>query len=304
MWSFEDQRDYFTSMAQTANAAHITLGDKNINMGNKKLEVAMGMPPMMEERTYSTLTSTNSYPLPERFINMDQLYVTDSSGNRYYADPEYSEDAWRRYMSRTGNTGDRLSNVFVRPGIQRFEVFPTFATASLTMTMIYSAFTKDLTQADYTTGTITTLANGGTAVTGSGTTFTADMVGRWIKINSEGNWYKISGYTSATAITLLMPYQGTAISGGSESFTIGELPRTPEGTHEIAVHYALWLHFLGVKRDIPTATRYEKMWLEGKAWATEAFSNRYASAVIPSQRRKAMMGVQDPNNPPDFTSLH
>lgn len=302
MWSFEDQQEYFQQMGQTDNTTHLTLGYKNINMGNKKLEIAMGMPPMQEERTYTTLTSTNAYPLPERFIAMDQLYSTVST-QRYYADPEYSEDAWRGYM-RTPNAvvSDILTNVFVRPGIQKFEIFPIAATAGNTMTMLYTSFTKDLTAADYVTGTITTLANGGTAVTFASTALTALMVGRWLKTD-DGNWYKISAIGSATTATLLMPYQGTAIAAGTSNFVIGELPRTPEGTHEVAVHYALWMHFLGVKRDVQTAVKFERMWKEGVAWATESFGKRYASAVIPSQRAKMRSRPRDPNNYPDLSSL-
>ena len=288
-------------MAQTDNTDHLTLGYKNINMGNKKLEVAMGMPPMQEERTYSTLTSTNQYPLPERFIKMEELYVLDSSGQRHYADPEYSEDAWRGYMTRPNAVvSDFLTNVFVRPGLHKFEVFPTFATASLTMTMIYSSFTKDLSAADYTTGTVA-ITNGGTAVTGSGTTFTAAMVGRWLKPTTDGNWYKISAYTSATSITLLMPYQGTTVT--TDTFVIGELPRTPEGTHELAVDYALWLHFLGPKRDKDMATTYENLWKEGLVWAATEFGGRYTSAVIPSQRRKMRSQPKDPNDYPNLSGL-
>lgn len=301
MWSFNDQYSEFQSLAQDEDATHLTLAKKNINMGNKKLEVSLGMPPMTEERTYSTLTSTNSYPLPERFINMDQLYSTVSS-QRYYATPVYNEDTWRKFMIRPNAViSNLLTHVFTRPGLQTFEIFPIASTAGNTMTMIYNAFSKDLTADNYTTGTITTLANGGTAVTGSGTTFTAEMVGRWLKTD-DGNWYKISAYTSATAITLLMPYQGTAISAGSATYTIGEIPRTPEGTHDLAVFYALWLHFLGVRRDAEMAKYYKRLWDEGVSWAKEEFGSRYSSAVIPSQRRLMQSGLRDPNNYPDLSS--
>lgn len=302
MWSFQDQYVQFQSLSLDQDTTHLTLGKKNINMGNKKLEIEMGMPPMQEERTFSTVTSTNSYALPERFINADQLYVTDASGMRHYADKEYSEDAWRRFMIRpNGTVSDILTNFFPRPGLQKFEVFPTFATAGLTMTMIYNAFTKDLSADDVTTGTITTLANGGTAVVGSSTAWTTAMAGRWLKTD-DGNWYKILSVTDTTHLTLLMPYQGTAISAGTSTFTIGELPRTPEATHEIAVYYALWQHFLGVKRDPDMAKMYQGLWNEGKAWAKEAFGSRYSSGVIPSQRNKLRQTLRNPNDFPDLSS--
>jgi len=301
MWSYSDQQSFFSEMAQTDNSSHLTLGYKNINMGNKKFEVALGMPPMQEERTYTTLTSTNAYPLPERFINMDQLYSTVST-QRYYADPEYSEEAWRGYM-RTPNAtvSDVLRNVFVRPGLHKFEIFPIAATAGNTMTMIYSSFTKDLTASDYTTGTVAITALG-TTVTFTGSTLTAAMAGRWLKPATDGNWYQIQSVnTGAGTAVLLMPYQGTTVT--TDTFTIGELPRTPEGTHELAVHYALWMHFLGAQRDKELAKVYEKLYKEGIAWAIESFGSRYSSAVIPSQRRKLRSRPRSPDDPPNLSSL-
>jgi len=178
MWTYEDMQDEFSSMAQTDNSNHLTHGYKNINLAIKKLETALGMPPMQEERTYATLTSTNSYPLPERFIDMDQFYSIVSSF-RYYADKEYSEEAWGRLMRNTSSqTSDQLTNIFIRPGLHKFEIYPTAATADNTMTMIYTAFSKDLSASDYIDGTITTLANGDTSVTFSGTTLTDLMADR------------------------------------------------------------------------------------------------------------------------------
>lgn len=304
MWSWSDMKQQFADLAQTDNSTHLTLGYKNMNMGNKKLETALGMPPMQEERTYSTITTGNSYPLPERFIKLDQLYVTQS-GQRRYADPEYTEEAWLGYMQRPNAVvSDYLQKVFPRPGLHKFEVFPTFATAGLTMTMIYSSFTKDLSFNDYVTGAITTLANGGTTVTFTGETLTTLMAKRWLKTD-DGVWYQIDTVNvAAHTATLLMPYQGVAISGGSSSFTIGELPRLPEGTHELPVYYALWLHFLGANRDKDQAAMYKSMWDEGKANAIADFGSRYSSAVIPSQRRKLMKRLKDPNDYPDLSSLN
>lgn len=300
MWSFEDQYEFFQSQAQDQDDDHLTLGKKTINLGNKKLETELGMPPQEEERTYTT-TSASSYALPERFIRLIELYVTISNV-RHYATPVYGDGQWAFFKRQSsGVTSDILTHVFVRPGLKTFEIYPAPSTAGYTMTMIYESFSKDLSAADYVTGNITTLANLGTAVTGSNTVFTAAMVGRWFKINSEGNWYKISGYTSATAITLQMAYQGAAIAAGTEEFTIGEIPRIPEGTHDIPVNFALWQHFAGVRRDPDMAKYYKNLWDEGKVWAKEQFGSRYASAVIPSQRRVMGQGLRDPNNYPDLS---
>lgn len=77
---------------------------------------------------------------------------------------------------------------------------------------------------NYTTGTVTIDASGN--VTGSGTTFTSDMVGRGFKASGHTKWYRVATYSSGTAITIeddlddvSSTYSGGAISGGS-SYTI------------------------------------------------------------------------------------
>jgi len=78
---------------------------------------------------------------------------------------------------------------------------------------------------NYTTGTVTVTVTTG-AVTGSGTTFTAAMVGLGFKATGHTAWYRIKTYTSATAIVIeddkddeTSAYTGGAISGGT-AYTI------------------------------------------------------------------------------------
>ncbi len=73
----------------------------------------------------------------------------------------------------------------------------------------------------YTTGTVTVTTGTG-AVAGSGTTFTAAMVGLGFKATGHSVWYRIKTYTSATAIVIeddsddnTSAYTGGAISGGT-----------------------------------------------------------------------------------------
>ena len=74
---------------------------------------------------------------------------------------------------------------------------------------------------DYTTGTVTVTVTTG-AVTGSGTTFTADMVGKGFKAAGHTSWYRIKTYTSGTAIVIeddsddeTSAYTGGAIGAGA-----------------------------------------------------------------------------------------
>lgn len=64
----------------------------------------------------------------------------------------------------------------------------------------------------YTTGTLS-VNQGSTSVTGSGTTWTAAMIGRQIFISNR--WYVIANVGSATSITLASAFADSNVSGGS-----------------------------------------------------------------------------------------
>jgi len=66
----------------------------------------------------------------------------------------------------------------------------------------------------YNTGSVT-VTQDSTTVTGSGTTFTAAMVGRMFKVDDDDNYYEISAYVSATEVTLASAYTDTTTAGAS-----------------------------------------------------------------------------------------
>ena len=78
---------------------------------------------------------------------------------------------------------------------------PTFTGTTQTPTFV----------ADYTTGTISQVINGSTAVLGAGTTWTSAMNGRLIQL-PDSNWYIISSVLTNTTMTLATNYGGS--SGG------------------------------------------------------------------------------------------
>lgn len=78
---------------------------------------------------------------------------------------------------------------------------------------------------DYTTGTVAVAVTTG-VVTGTGTTFTASMVGKGFKADGHTKFYRVKTFTSATSITIeddfddiTSAYTGGAIAGGS-SYTV------------------------------------------------------------------------------------
>jgi hypothetical protein len=71
----------------------------------------------------------------------------------------------------------------------------------------------------YDTGTVA-VTDGGTTVTGTGTTWTAAMVGRKILFGQEGYPYLIDTVTPGTGLTLVRAYNGAGTNLTASSYTI------------------------------------------------------------------------------------
>lgn len=109
---------------------------------------------------------------------------------------------------------------------------------------------RDLSIADYTTGSIVSITTATTTMTGSGTTWTTSMAGRYIRITEsdtvdkgDGYWYEIASVTNATTLELVKPYQGTSISAGSAAYVLGQITFEPEPYQLAPVYRALALFF-------------------------------------------------------------
>ena len=113
-------------------------------------------------------------------------------------------------------------------------------------TLYYTYIPSLKRMSEYTTGTITTLANAGTAVTGSSSDFDGFITDTtnydyYFRIDGDGTgaaskWYKIASVTDDTHLTLSDAYGGTAISAGTSTYTISMASRLPPGL-DLAIIY-------------------------------------------------------------------
>jgi len=280
-----------TTAAQDSVLDPLTFLKQQINIGNRILYNDVGSVFLEKTKTYTTSISSNSYDLPADCARPKSLYRIVSN-TRYTAERIFDEDRWQRIqLDNNTNTSDYLQFMFARRST--FEIWPLASTAAATLYLTYETIIKDLSADDYTTGTITTLANAGTAITASGTTFTAAMAGRFIKIDSDGQWYEIESVTDTTHLVLVKPYEGTAISAGSEAFTLGEMSRLPGATHHIPAYFAAWQYFLGFRRNKDLASVYERMYKTYHDWAVETFNKPFESTYIAPKRNYPYM--RNPN---------
>lgn len=179
-----------------------------------------------------TVADQEAYQIPNGFRKLIDLmiYSDNGSGTRstiYSPEMVFDPTKWKLVKQYRLGTGTVPYFTYVEN--QRFLIQPIPSVTGNLIRLRGRLQVRNLTIADYTTGTIVSVANAGTAVVGSGTTWTQDMVGRSIKITEttaanggDGFWYEIGAWTDATHITLLKPYEGTSISAGSAAYTLGQ----------------------------------------------------------------------------------
>lgn len=300
MDSFATLASLAQGAVQDQSDATLVLLKSDINSAVKLLEGSLRLPPFEKTRDITTTTSA-SYPFPQDLISPKELYSTVGTVRYPSATKVHDEITWNLIKS-SPSVSNIVTHWFARPGSNQIEIWPTPSTAGNTITLVYEAMSIDMSADDYTTGTITTLANAGTAITFSGTTLTAAMVGRWIKL-PDNYWYLLSGFTDTTHMAIKQLYQGTAIVAGSSTFTIGEMSRLPIQFQRAPVTYAAWRHYAERKRDLKMAEFYEKEWntIELKA---STYTNKFVSSIVPSVRRmRAEFMFRNPNMyPQDLNS--
>lgn len=164
------------------------------------------------------------------------------------------------------NLGDSDVTLFWHQRGNDLLVAPAFSSASNTITYTYRKKVKEMQNDDFTTGSVVSATNGSKTITGTGTSWTALMNGRWIRIrgtNGDNQWYQIATRDSATSLTLEREYQGTTFSAATDAYTISEMPDMPGEYHDLCLWRPLALFYM--MNEQPTlAAQYWKMYDGGK----------------------------------------
>jgi hypothetical protein len=174
-------------------------------------------------------------------------------------------------LNQTVVTSDSVTHYYVSDGA--IEFYPIPATSSNTITFNARRVAKDLSIADISdTGVITTIATSGvtTTITQSGTTWADGLIGMYIKISpttatkgGDGFWYEIATVPTSSTLTLVRPYQGTAIATAVADYTIGEVSLMPEPHDMLPIWEALKIYFTSIDYNQNKSELYAKMFIEG-----------------------------------------
>ena len=247
MKSYTEGRNLYGTLTKNIASANLSFGDQMANDDYRNILAMRDWSFLERTRTISTIASTQFYNLPYDCDLVREISVTVST-QIYTPRLSPSREHWDK-LNITPSTSNIPEWYFVFNG--QVGLFPTPSTGSNTITVTQKTRVIDLGIADYTTGTIVSIANGGTAVIGSGTSWTSQMVGRYIRFTysdtantGDGLWYEISGVTDTTHLTLTRSYGGTSIAAGSASYTIGQMPLLPEAFNDMPWIYAAGMYWL------------------------------------------------------------
>ena len=285
---------YTRCQSQTGDSDATSLANFKlwINDGIKKSYEVLNAERFYTSATDATVDGTTSYSLPYDCDKVHSIIVTVA--DRDYVATEFpgSENQWLALKggATTATESDYPQYYFVKK--DTYEFYPASSVDDYVITMRYKINQRDLSADDHTTESIKTLANTGTTVTGNtGTLFTASMAGRYLKIDDDRVWYRISAYTSATILTIAREYGGTAIAAGTASYTIGEMSLLPNSFQEMPTDYALYRYYLK-KKDTVQSNLYKREF-ETNLLKLETLSNDTTSGVLVGE-----VIIKDPNDYP------
>ena len=285
MYTYTTLRNNFGVITKDASATNLTRADTLINDSIRTIcNLQGGKLRFLESTTeMATVASQESYQIPNKYRKLIDMYIysgSDTSSDAIYApEPVFDPTKWKRILQYKYGTGSVPYFTYIEN--TSYKIQPVPDTTGNLIIVRGRLQVRDLTIADYTTGTISSVANGGTAVVGNGTTWTADMVGRYIQITQttaadggDGFWYEIGGFTDATNITLTKPYEGLAVSGAN--YTIGQVPVVPQAYQPAILNRSVALYWQ-LQGELDRARTYWMMYDGGKE---AGFTKEYGGLIL------------------------
>lgn len=280
--------EYLQLTNNVGNTAALTQGNIAINDSIRTICNLQGGKLRFLETTKDmyTVASQETYQIPNGFRKLIDLQIYSDPGistsSTIYA-PEMVFDPTKWKLIQQYRLGTASTPYFTYVEGTTYKIQPIPSVTGNLIRLRGRLQIRDLSIADYTTGSVVSIANGSTAVVGSGTVWTADMVGRYIQITQtsaanggDGFWYQIGSYTSATSIGLTKPYEGASIAAGSAAYTIGQCSVVPEA-YDIGVVWRSAAIYWQNAADFERAKMY---WMQYDGGMEAGYSKDYGGLML------------------------
>lgn len=284
----------FTDLTNNTSSTNSVRGLRLINDAIRYLVNTF----FFNESTYvvpgGTLAGIAAYQLP--FNNKQVINTTVSIGAILWQPTECATRAQYDALNVIAFQNDYPQFYYIYNS--QLLLWPAPASSNDPITINYKRRLRDLSAADYTTGTVT-VTNASTAVVGSSTNWTTNMANRWLNVpattsnstSGDDEWYQIASVTDATHLVLYNQYQGATATSVSAGYTIGEVPILPEDFQDLALYRAFYIYFSSIKKDEDQAKYFMQLYEDGYKMLDAEFGSKTASVGLTPLNT----GVVNPN---------
>lgn len=211
-----------------------------------------------------------SYPIPPHISKIKNDTITIGQ-LQFTPAPVRTMQEWTLINSLPFNSD--IPNYFFIYNNQ-VSFWPTPSSSGNVITFNYKSRVPDLSFADYSTGTLSSIAVGDNQITGTSTAWNTtggfplntDLsffnLGLCITPPSgDGIWYPILRFTSDTEVLLASPIQ-TAPSVTASAYTIGQIPLLQEDFQDMLVYGALQTYFSSIVKDDSSFQKFKTLYDE------------------------------------------
>lgn len=199
------------------------------------------------------LEGQSIYQTPVDSIRIIGMTVATADGVNSYSPPVKeirSEYEWR-LIKTVPNYSSNWATYYYVLGNDEIEIWPVSSSDIPNGIRFYyqqqdhNLSVEDVVSGDLTPVQTCTATNGLPTITSTGSTFTPQMKGLWFQLTgvTDLTWYEIVDVPDSSTLTLKSAFVG--ITGGGQSFKIGQMPIIPSEYHDALVNYALYLFFSG-----------------------------------------------------------
>lgn len=270
----------------TDSVSSLPVIKRAINQGMHKFGAILNRDWRDQERTFNTVATQQYYQMPEDAIRIKSMTITVGS-IVYPLEEVVDESNWQQLNMR--NTTSTVPEFYYVKGSDQFGIWPTPAASNSVGNLTFEQNMRDMTAADVTSPGTIGVTNNSAAVVGTGTTFTASMVGRTLFVDpvggsGDGSGYKIASFTDSTHVTLENYYSGLTSSG--QTYLIGQVPDIPDEFHEALVDYGAYRYYRR-RRDLGTAKDLKAAFDEALLLCQQNYSSKSSSQYFRRLRARA-----------------
>jgi len=225
-------------------------------------------PPLTETATTAiTTVGVQAYPIPANVSKIKNTTIT--LGQLVYTPSTVQSIQEWTMLNALPYTSDIPNQFYIYNNQIMF--WPIPSTSGNVITLNYKSRVPDLSFADYSTGTLSSIAVGDNQITGISTSWNTTgtfplntdltFFNLFLRIDppkGDGIWYPIQKFNSDTEVILATPIQN-APSSTATTYTIGQLPLLEEDFHDMLVFGALKVYFSSIVKDQNLFQQYNNL---------------------------------------------